>query len=199
MKSLIKIVIIVSILALLVLLLIYIWPSQPTTLASIPHIDNPEAAKNQKFLFNILQSNLDKHKDLYPNWIMKLDTNDNTKQSIIPGINLILNALNTEMINKIGNVFNYDIVSRILIGRNDGTVIFDNLSDNSNINLRPSVMFVQTNEHQYAYEKKYDYANNKMEYYCAYRVGTLGTNYGTVVFSIIIHPKNSITPVPTQH
>jgi hypothetical protein len=168
-----------------------------TSLAQFPHMADPTASASQTDLFNQLQNNIMKYKDLYANWIEKLETSDTTRNAIIPGIALIYNGFNSDMNVNLSNKYGVDIVSRIIIGRNDGTLVFDSMSDqpNNNINLRPSVMFVQTNESNIAFEKKHDYNKGKMEYYCAYRVGDMGTNSGTVIFSVIVNPKN--TPSPT--
>ena len=164
---------------------------------NLAQIPNSSSSDSQTDLFNNLKNNIIKYKDLYSTWIEKLETSNMMKQSILPGIALIYNGFNSDMNVNLSNKYGVDIVSRIIIGRNDGTLVFDSMSDqpNNNINLRPSVMFVQTNESNIAFEKKQDYMKGKMEYYCAYRVGDLGTNSGTVVFSVIVSPKN--TPAPT--
>jgi hypothetical protein len=171
---------------------------------SMPRTSDPNANDALYFITEIMDDiNIN---NIFFTWIKNLQSGEisynTTKQSIAQAENTFEARLTGEY----PNLVEYDLNVRILIATNDGNVYYDtNAGSNNtyahaialpniigpNINTRPCIMTVQTKNYLDAYEHIINfYPPNDSpplgEYICAQRIGDLGSNFGTVVFSFRI-------------
>ena len=199
------------ILIILIFIIIYLYIKilklEADSLSTMPAKTN--TIQSQKVAFDNLLSNITEYEDKYHDWIMKLSSNAKSYDMILPDIINAKNKFNNNMNNVLSEKYGVDVVGRIMLATNDGTVYYDSMATNNNwnvvqvssigpnLNMKASVMTVQTKNNNIAFEKRLDFAKYKMEYDCVYRIGELGSNNGTVVFSIIVNPKVKSTMAAT--
>ena len=189
----------------------FVLPPAPGSDLSTPN----DADFNDVFnsVQNIMEN--DNANNEFFDWVVGLQTNPTEYENNVALLESAYAAFNDSLISDYPELESQSFMARIIVALNDGSVYYDSdLSNNwynavthnmgLSLNLRPSVMSVQTNDFDFTFETQtafeYDAGNDSTtaikHFYVATKIsnsnnpnesnGDLGNNYGTVVYSFRI-------------
>lgn len=172
---------------------------------SMPRTSDLDA--NQALYFiNTIMSEININNTFF-NWIISLQSGDTPYDAIKLNIEQAETTFDARLLSEYPNLDDYNLQVRIVVATTEGVPFYDTNAISYNtyadatalpskignsIHTYPSVMTVQTKTYVNAYEHiTRIYPSVPVgEYICAQRIGDLGSNFGTVMFSFRINEPN---------